>query len=505
MKIFRKTQSISFLVIITSFLIFYKIYSFKFIHLSPNEVMYIGMTFKTDSIYSSYFGYQDNFGQYFFYEQFVEFFVYFFPQHFYVLINIFISALYLFSFFKLFKIFNINQLLLPLFSFIFFTEKFYANFGALNFVEQGIAEPRHLGWVLILISISYFFEKKYLLSLVVLSLTTYFYFVIVLLLSPIFLFLFMKFKLNLKFLFSFVLINLPYFLFLYSSNATSDSLDDALYTYIVKRHPHHLYPFENGLLRPEWFESFKIILIFTLVTILLIYFLKKISIEKSKNLILLTILTFVLLLIYLVLTYIFPINKFVLLMPIRLYNLIYIFILLGLFLILSELTETKIKLLLFNLFLVFTIISNPIFSDFYSLINGNYSAQVQVIEVKNDNKKIIQLNDIDAEFLELISFLNSSVPNEGIILINNENYLSTSIEITTGISTYVLDKIVPKSLKNIYEWSERKILKAKTIETCANFLNIKTEIYVVSDYIPEVNLCKDVVFINDDYVVYRIK
>jgi hypothetical protein len=502
--IIKKEIIVSLFVFSVSLIIFYNIYSYKFVMLSPNEIMYMGNLFKSSSIYSAYFGYDSGFGQYYFYENFIKFFVNIFPSYFYLILNIFIASFYILGFMKIFKVFNINVYLLPLFSIIFFSERFYKNFGGLNWTEQGIAEPRQIGWLLLIFSLAYFYEKKFYLSIFYLTITSYFYFVIILLLIPLFLVLIIKFKVHFKFLVIYSMLVSPFLIFLYGENATSDSLENSLKIYIVERHPHHLYPFENGILRNEWYPSLKIFLFLLVISFLLIFLLRLNKNSSTKELAYLVILLLTLLSTYLVFTYFFPINKFILLMPIRIYNLLYFILIVSLFSLLSTvLSKGVINLILIGS-LVPLVSINSFFIDTRSFLMGNYSSEIQVLRDGEKSIRQLEVNNIDTSHLELINFIRKSLDENDILLIKDENYLTTSIEITTGINTYVLDKVVPKSLEEVLEWKNRKYNRGDSINNCKNLIDLDFDILILSINSDDDNECGNKIFTNEIYTISKL-
>ncbi len=501
----KKESIISLFISGISLIIFYNNYSNKFFMLSPNEVMYMGNLFKSLTSYSAYFGYDNGFGQYYLYENFLKFFINIFPNYFYLVLNIFIASLYILSFVKFFKAFDINIYLLPLFSLWFFSEKFYKKFGGLNWTEEGIAEPRQLGWVFLIFSIAYFYEKKYYLSIFYLTITSYFYFVVILLLIPLFLFLLIRFKVHFKYLTVYSILVSPYLLFLYSENATSNSISESLKIYIVERHPHHLYPFENGVLRREWYPSLEIYISLLLFCFLITIFLRLIKNPNTVELSYLIYFLLALLSIYLVFTYFFPINRFILLMPIRIYNILYFILLISFFSILSSsLNKVLVNLILFGTLVPLLFVS-PLLIDAKNFLTGNYVSEVQVLSDEDRGVRLLKLNSINTDHSELINFIKSSLDENDVLLIKDENYLTISLEMTTGVNAYVLEKIIPKSLDNVKEWKNRKFKKLELINECRNSIDLNMDFFILSRNIDSDDECGSIVFTNETYKLSKLK
>lgn len=502
----NKNEIISSLIIFSvSLITFYNIYSNKLFMLSPNEIMYMGNIFKSVSNYSAYFGYDSGFGQYYFYENFIKFFVNIFPGYFYLILNMFVASLYILGFIKIFKVFNINIYLLPFFSLIFFSERFYKNFALLNWTESGIAEPRQIGWLLLIFSLAYFYEKKFYLCIFYLILTSYFYFVVILLLIPLFLALIIRFKVHFKFLVLYSMLVSPFLLFLYSENSKSDLLENSLKIYIVERHPHHLYPFENGILRGEWYSSLKIFLMLLVICFLLIFLLRLNKNTNTKELSYLVIFLFTLLLTYLLFTYFFPVNKFILLMPLRIYNILYFFIIVSFFYLLSSFLSKGVINTILIVSIVPLISMGSFLIDTKSFITGNYSSGMQVL---NDDERGIRLLEViktDANHLELINFIRKSLDENDILLIKDETHVTISIEVTTGISTYVLQKVVPKSLDEMQEWKNRMRNRDDSIKNCKNLINLDFDILILSINGDDDDKCGNIIFTNEIYTVSKLK
>jgi len=191
-------------------------------------------------------------------------------------------------------------------------------------------------------------------------------------------------------------------------------------------------------------------------------------------------------------------------MPIRIYNLLYFILIISLFSLLgSVLSKGVINLILIGS-LVPLVSMNSFFVDTRSFLTGNYSSEIQVL--RDDEKSIRQLevNNIDTSHLELINFIRKSLDENDILLIKDENYLTTSIEITTGINTYVLNKVVPKSLKEVQEWKKRKNNRGDSINNCKNLIDLDFDILILSINSDDDNECGNKIFTNETYTISKL-
>ena len=192
-------------------------------------------------------------------------------------------------------------------------------------------------------------------------------------------------------------------------------------------------------------------------------------------------------------------------MPIRIYNILYFILLISFFSILSSsLNKVLVNLILFGTLVPLLFVS-PLLIDAKNFLTGNYVSEVQVLSDEDRGVRLLKLNSINTDHSELINFIKSSLDENDVLLIKDENYLTISLEMTTGVNAYVLEKIIPKSLDNVKEWKNRKFKKLQLINECRNSIDLNMNFFILSRNIDSDDECGSIVFTNETYKLSKLK
>ncbi len=379
---------------------------------------------------------------------------------------------------------NLNTNLLAL---LIFFNLFNQNIFGGEYIFKTL-EPKTLAYLFLLISIVYLFKENYFVSSGAYMFVIYLHLgVAVNFALPFILYIIFK-----KQFFNFIklslfpiLLTLPAliaFIFTYL-----ESIDPILVTenissstYLIKtRLDHHLYPFvfENQNfqnLNPEMSSG-----IYRFILLMIVYFV--ILQYKSKlNTPLIEYIVFTNFLIlsqaiYLILIYLDPFSKWILIHPLRINS----FILLLVLIIISRKLEIK------NLFINITIVF-LLFVNIYSFINNYISEQ--------------NTNDMTNKIYE---YLVSVEPDYVLFPTSYSTSYWFDFEYKTGLSGYAHRKFNPFELKHINNWTYRLDRVGKFYEGDCGVFNSLDNIYFID--FDDKNSCGDLVFFDKSFYIFKIK
>ena len=276
------------------------------------------------------------------------------------------------------------------------------------------------------------------------------------------------------------LITLPYGLSIYN-RGNSASFSNVEY-YIRNRSPHHLLPFskDSGMVFNfstfEWLYGFiQLSTLFVLVIVLRMVF-------KQNNLLFeMSLVSGVTIFLYLLISYLFPINKFILLHPFRIVSLFTLFSF---------------------IFIINLIITNLLNS---SVLKSKFLVPLFVlIAVTNlftkDDMKYYYSNLSEYSGVHAINFVRSQEPS--IFITPTKSYKSfwAGFEYRTGIPTYVIEKFTPNNLDGMTLYLER-------LEAVENFYKGECEsLSKLSDFyfVDKVNnnSCGSIVYEEKNFNIY---
>ncbi len=400
--------------------------------LHANENGYIGEFFKVNDINSSYIG---NLSNSFVWKYLILYSENIFGDYFSVYLRIIIFIFTVILIFKIFQFFKVGVLASILIMLIYSPNNAVAG----KDVMLGWVEPRTVAYLFLLLGIYNAYVNKLNLSLLSFTISFLFHFGVSIVNFPIYFFVLIKnyeFKKIIKFGLIYFLSLIPFIFSLLSEQGVLNRTNTIYY--ISERSPHHLYPFlrqKNEILQfssQDW--SFGLLL-FCLIFIAVLFVKKYVAVNSFEDLAGLTIVSGIICVVNLVVVYLFPFSRYVLLHPFRTFSFFTFF---STIYLVAAFTTLFIKYINFNNFSLVLIMWFTFFFSYFL-----------------DDSKYYYSNLNQYQASETRYLINQKIPP--VLIINPYAYTAfwSGFEPDYQIPTYLIRKFTPNNLSKMDIYLER--------------------------------------------------